>query len=218
MRGFLRSYGLGAFVPQRPQVNPLEQRCTPAEQDWRDGKVQLIDKTLTKILLDCLRSTADPHVHCGSRFARPVERLVYACGYEVECCAAFHLDGGTRVMGQDEDWSMIRRIVSPPAFPVSVRPFPTKGAEHVPPQNPGSDILKATGGEIIVNPGRAAVLAKQGLLKGASRDQPLVQFRAANAERMVEVLIRTGCVAVEREGEAINANSSHRLLPFGRWQ
>src|ERR1700686_2187695 len=51
-----------------------------------------------------------------------------------------------------------------------VRPVPTNGSEHVPPKNPGPNILKATGGEIIVNPGRTAVLAEQGPLERACWD------------------------------------------------
>lgn len=43
-----------------------------------------------------------------------------------------------------------------------------------------------------------------------------MQVRPAHAERITEVLIRTCSVAVERDGEALNANSCHRLLPFRR--
>src|SRR5688572_330245 len=98
--------------------------------------------------------------------------------------AAVHLDRRARVMRQDERWNVIRWVVAPPAFPVQVRPGPTIGAEHVPSENPSPDILKATSGEAIVNPGRAAVLAEQGLLQGAGWKQPLVQIRPANAERI----------------------------------
>ena len=165
MRGLLRRYEFNALVSQSPQVNPFEQRFSPAEQDRRDSNVQFIDEAFAKILLDCARPTADSHVHSGGGVACTVERLANASGYEVERRAAFHLDGGTSMMGQDEDWNVIRRIVSPPAFPVYVRPVPTNGSEHVPPKNPGPNILKATGGEIIVNPGRTAVLAEQGPLE-----------------------------------------------------
>jgi hypothetical protein len=75
--------------------------------------------------------------------------------------------GGTNIMGQDEDWNVIRWMVSPPAFPVCVRPVPTNGSEHVPPKNPGPNILKATGGEITLNPGRTAAFAEKGPLERA---------------------------------------------------
>lgn len=59
MRGLLRRYEFNAFVSQSPQVNPFEQRFPPAEQDRRDSNVQFINEALTKILLDCVRPTAD---------------------------------------------------------------------------------------------------------------------------------------------------------------
>src|SRR5580692_11466420 len=84
MRGLLRRYEFNAFVSQSPQVNPFEQRFSPAEQDRRDSNVQFINEALTKILLDCVRPTADPHVHSGSGLASTVERLANASCYEVE--------------------------------------------------------------------------------------------------------------------------------------
>src|SRR5262245_28651952 len=124
MRGLLRRYEFNAFVSQSPQVKPFEQRFSPAEQDRRDSDVQFIDEALAKILPDCVRTPADPHVHSGSGLARAVERLANASCDEVERRAAYHFDGGTSMMGQDEDWNVIRWIVSPPAFPVCVRPIP----------------------------------------------------------------------------------------------
>jgi hypothetical protein len=58
--------------------------CPPAEQDRRDSNAQFINEALTKILLDCVRPTADPHVHSGSGLACTVERLANASCYEVE--------------------------------------------------------------------------------------------------------------------------------------
>src|SRR5215471_3809691 len=167
MRGFFRCCEFNAFVSASPQVNPFEERFSAAEQDRRGSDVQFINEALTKILPDCVRPAADSHVLSCSGLACTVERLANASCYEVERRAAFHLEGRTSMMGQDEDWNVIRWIISPPAFPFCVRPFPTNGSEHVPPKNPGPNILKATGGEIIVNPGRTAVLAEQGPLEGA---------------------------------------------------
>jgi hypothetical protein len=107
MRGLLRRYEFNAFVSESPQVNPFEQRFSPAEQDRRDSNVQLINEALTNILLDCVRPTADPHVHPGSGLACTGERLANASYYEVERRVAFHLDGGTSMMGQDEDGNVM---------------------------------------------------------------------------------------------------------------
>ena len=132
--------------------------------------MQFIDEAVTKILLDRIRPTADPHVQSAGRLACPVERLANASRDEVELRVAFHLEGWTRMMRQDEDWNLIVRIVPPPAFPVHVRPGTTNGSEHIPPKDPSPNILEATRGEVIVNPGRAALLAEQGALECACWD------------------------------------------------
>src|SRR5258707_15277942 len=108
MRGLLRRYEFNAFVSQSPQVNPFEQRFPTAEQDRRDSNVQFINEALTKILLDCVRPTADPHVHSGSGLLCTVERLANPFCYEGERRVAFFLDGETSMRGRDEALNVIR--------------------------------------------------------------------------------------------------------------
>src|SRR3569832_1317773 len=117
--------------------------------------MQLIDEALTKILLDRIRPTADPHVASAGRLACTIESLKKTSRDEVKRGAAFHLDRWARVMGQDEDWNMIRWIVPPPAYPIQVRPGTTNGTEHIPPKYPGPDKLKTARGEDNEKPRRA---------------------------------------------------------------
>jgi len=49
MGGFLRRNELNTFVSQTAHVNPLEQSLSPAQQDRRDGDVQLIDEARAKV-------------------------------------------------------------------------------------------------------------------------------------------------------------------------
>lgn len=91
---------LGAFVTQSAHVNPHEQSLSPAQQDRRNSQVQLVDETLTKILLDSVSSAANAHIHSAGGIARPVKRLVNTARDEVECRSTFHLDGRARVMSQ----------------------------------------------------------------------------------------------------------------------
>jgi hypothetical protein len=44
---------------------------------------------------------------------------------------------------------------------------------------------------------------------GASGNHPVVQGLTADAERVVNALIRTRSVAVKRDGEALNSDSRH---------
>ena len=96
MRGFLRCHELDALISQRPQINPLEQPFSPAEQDGGDGDMKLINEAGTKILLDGVRPAADAHVLSIRRRARPFKRLMNAARDEVECRPAFQsLENGT---------------------------------------------------------------------------------------------------------------------------
>ena len=52
---------------------------SPAGQDRRDNNVQFINEALTKMLLDCVRPTADPHVHSGSGLACTVRPRDTSC-------------------------------------------------------------------------------------------------------------------------------------------
>src|SRR5690242_13354803 len=83
MRSLLRRYEFNALVSHRPQVNSSKQRLSPAEQDWRDSDVQFINEGFTKILPNCVRPPANPHVFSNSGLACAVERLANATGYEV---------------------------------------------------------------------------------------------------------------------------------------
>src|SRR6266545_5705812 len=143
MRGLLRRCKFNAFVSQSPQVNAFEQSLSTTEQDRRDSNVQLINKALTKILLDRVGPTTNSHVSSGGRPSCPVKRLANAARDELKRRVAFHLNGWTRMMSQDEDWNVIRRIVSPPAFPVHIRPGTENRSEHVPSENPCPNILRA---------------------------------------------------------------------------
>jgi hypothetical protein len=100
------------------------------------------------------------------------------------------------VIGKDEDWSVVRRIVTPPAFPAVVGPGSPDRSEHIPPHNPSPDILEAPRRKLVVNSGGAAIGAKH-VLKSPCGEGPLMQLVAADAERMIKILVRSGTVAVK---------------------
>src|SRR5437762_10582285 len=98
MRGLLRRCEFNAFVSQNPQVNAFEQSLSTTEQDRCDSNVQLIDKALTKILLDRVGPTTNSHVSSGGRLSCPVKRLANAARDELKRRVAFHLNGWTRMI------------------------------------------------------------------------------------------------------------------------
>src|SRR5262245_35026156 len=163
----IRRSELDAFVSRGPKVYPLEQPLALSQQHRRNGDVQLVNEARTQVLLDRIRPSTNAHVEPVGGAARLVERLVNAPRDEVESSSARHLNGRAGVMRQDKNGNVIGRVVTPPPLPVLVRPRTADGSEHVSSEDPGSNILKATGSEVIVNPGRSAVLAEQGPLKRA---------------------------------------------------
>src|SRR5689334_24450478 len=90
--GLLRRNELNAFVAKGAHVDLLEQSLSPAQQHGRDGDVQLIDQTLTKVLPDGIRSATDAYILPVGGIARALERLVNAARYEVERRSAVHQD------------------------------------------------------------------------------------------------------------------------------
>src|SRR4051812_36153776 len=93
---------------------------------------------------------------------------------------AFHLDGRTRVMSQDENGDVIRWVGTPPALPVRIAPGTAHRSEHVAPENPRSDVGESTRRKIVVDPGRA-VASTVGPLERACWDEPVVQVLPAHA-------------------------------------
>src|SRR5690606_35843728 len=65
--------------------------------------------------------------------------------------------------------------------------------------------------EIVVGTCRAAIFSVH-LVKRAGRDEPFVQRHAADPQRVVETLVRTGAKAVERHREAVHTKLRHGLL------
>jgi hypothetical protein len=159
--------------------------------------MQLINEASTKVLLYGVGPTANAHIHPVGCLARPIQRFVNAARDEMERGIAFHLNGRARVMSQDEDWNMVWRVVPPPAFPAHVRPGPANRSEHIPSENPGTDIPEAPCGEVVIDPRRATVGAKEDPLECARRKCPLVQLGPARPKWIIDVLIRTGSVSVK---------------------
>src|SRR6185295_5626144 len=127
---------------------------------------------------------------------------------------AFHLQGRPRMVGQDEDRAMVRRIRPPPSLPPVVRPRAAARREHVAAQDPRPDLLEPAGHEIVVEP-RRPLPAPVNLLEGPGRKHPLVERQAADPEGVLQALAGTGPVAVQRDPERVDPELRHGLSPKG---
>lgn len=110
---------------------------------------------------------------------------------------AVHLNGFVGVMGEDEHRRVIRRLVAPPAAPVTF-PLATDRTEHV----TTHDVRTAGRRQLIA---RADVSLVTGL---AGPLMPLVVPETPDANRVVAALVRSGDEAVERDGH-VTGHAGH---------
>src|SRR5947209_7216146 len=103
-------------------------------------------------------------------------------------------------MCQHESWRVIRRIVTPPAFPLVVRPFPTNRSEHVATQDESTEAFHSASGERVVK-ARIAVFFSDHLTESPGWKKPLKDLLAAQAKRMIQALIGSRSKSINRDTE-----------------
>src|SRR5215475_14418724 len=113
------------------------------------------------------------------------------------------------MMGQHENRNVIWRIRSPPAFPAFIRPRATDWAEHVPAKNPSPQICGAPCSKVVIDACGSLILAIQHPLECSRRIEPAMQCRPADAQRIVNVLVRPRTVAIEGYRKIRDAKFSH---------
>src|SRR5690606_14046786 len=170
-----RRYVLDATVSERRQVEPGEQGFPGAQQQRRDGELQLVDRPRAQVLPQRRDTAADAHVPALRGLERERPRALEAVGDERKGRAAAHGQRRTCIVREDEDRAAERRLVAPPTGPALVGPGPADGAEHVAAENPGTDPVKAACDEVVVDAGLAALRAENALAKSARRHRPVVK-------------------------------------------
>src|SRR2546421_12428997 len=158
--------------------------------------MQLVNQAGAQILPNSGNAAAEAHVAATRRSARLLQGDVNAFSDEVKLRTPRHPERRARVMRQHEDGRVIRRLVAPPALPAGVRPRAPDRAEHVAPQNPGTDSGKALLRNSVID-SRLSIVITVHSSPYACLEEPLNQFRAPYAERMLEILVRPGTAAVD---------------------
>src|SRR5438876_11828282 len=204
MRGVFRGNVVPALIAELAQVEAGEEVLPGAQEHGRNGEVHLVDEPRAKVLPDRRHATAEPYVLPIGDLRRSRQHSLDAIGDEMKDRAALHDNRFAGMMRQDKNRHVIGWVVSPPSFPALVGPSSTNRAEHVPAQDPRPDIPKSARRELVVDAGRPALLPKH-LPERARGEGPLMQRNAAHAERVVAILTRAGAIAVDRYGEAVDA-------------
>ncbi len=199
----------GAVIAELGRVNAFQEGFTGTEEDRRECQVHVIDESGAKVLPEGGDAAAQPDIPAVGSVNGSIQRGVNAIGDKVEGGASGHGKRSARVVGEDENRSVVRRIVAPPSLPNVVWPGAADRTEHVSANDPRADIVEAASDKLVVNPGGAAILAKH-LSKGACAEDPFVQRRAADAQWIDEILIGAGAVAIEGDRKAMDAEPGHK--------
>src|SRR3954453_19101295 len=110
--------GLHALVAERAQVEAVEQLLAAAEEDGRDDEVQVVDQARLQELPDRRDASAKTDVLPLRRFTRLLQRRFDPVRDETEFGAALHDEGCARMVSQNECRHVIRRLLTPPPFPL----------------------------------------------------------------------------------------------------
>jgi hypothetical protein len=198
-------------VSESAKIQAAKERFPLAERNWTKGEVNLIHVAGLNVLLHSLDTAADLDVLSARRFARFFQRFLNATGNEMECGPAQHLNWRARMMCEYKGWRVIRRIVTPPAFPLIVGPLSTNWAEHVAPDDESAEIFHRSSGKFVIEAGISTVFSEH-LTKGLRREKPLKDFFASHAKRVICTLIGSRAKAIERDTEPGNFYLRHQLL------
>src|SRR5215467_9259269 len=181
-----------------------------AEQHGAKGEMQLIDQRGPQVLTNGRYPTTEANIEparCGTCL---LQCGVNAFRDEVKHGASCHGQRRARVMRQHEDRSVIGRLVAPPALPALIRPRPAYRTKHVAPENPGTDSSEALLRNAVVDSSFSIVMAVH-LPPYAGVEEPFHQLGTFDAQGVLQVLIRTGAIAIDGNGEALDAEFRHDL-------
>ena len=173
-----------ALVAQRTEIDPAQKMLPGPEQDGRDGQVQLVNEAGAEVLPDRGHAATQSDVAAACGVPGLLQRGVNPVGDEMKYRAALHREGRSRVMSQHEDRHVVRRLVTPPAFPAVIRPRAPYGTKHVSTENPGADSFETLRRNIVICP-CFAVFIPMHPLPGARVEEPFKQCRTADSQRVL---------------------------------
>src|ERR671937_721671 len=192
----------------------VEEASAVPKQYRNDVELELVQEPRRQVLLNDLGAAPEPDILTVRGFLRPLQRPLDPVGDEVERRAPLHLHGIARVMGEDEHVVVVRRVVSPPSFPLLIPPVPAAyGPEHVAAHHAGADVL-----ERLLHDPRAlvqlAALLGMRLAPSGQRNGPVMQSLPTLAERVLLALVRAGDESVCRDRD-VTPELAHRASSVG---
>src|ERR687895_481822 len=181
MRDPARRRGGFDLVVRLEALESVPEAYASAEEDRDHDDVHVVDEPRGNEVPDHGGASADAYVLTVRSIAGGLERLLGRTIDEVERRAALHLDRWPRVMGENEDRRVERRVGTPPALPVRII-VPSRRAELPGTHDLGADSRAVRPRESVVDAAGAAGLADR-LAPPPGGEHPLVQPLARMAER-----------------------------------
>src|SRR5215211_7921346 len=188
-------------------LQSVPEAYASTEQDRDHHRVHVVDEPGGKEVADHGGTSAEAYVLAARSLAGRLERLGRRSIDEVKRRAALHLNRLARVMGEDEDRCVERRVGTPPALPVRVL-VPSGVAEFPCTHDLDADPRTVLLGEGVVDAAAPAGLADH-LAPEPGGEHPLVQPFAGVTERCIVALTFARAEAVERDGEVVDADERH---------
>jgi len=164
-------------------------------------------------LPDCRRSASDSDILSVGGIASSFKRDANPVSNEMKGRASLHYEWRTRMTSEHENLRMVNRVLTPPSSPALIRPGTAHWPKHISAHNPGTNIVEAARGKVVVNPGLSVFASEQLRLKRASSERPFVKGSSADSKRVLQALIRACAKAVNRNGVAFYAEFSHLVVP-----
>ena len=184
MSGSVRRNVLDCPVSQGAKIHAAKKRLPLAKHHGSKSKVNFVHVAGLNVLPHGLYTAANLNVLCACRFARLLQRILNTVSNKVKCRSAEHLDWWSWIMCQHESWRVIRRIVAPPAFPLTVRPFPTNRSEHVAAEDEGTETIHCASGELVIKASFTAIFSLH-LTKSLRWEKPRKDLLAPQTKRMI---------------------------------
>jgi hypothetical protein len=163
----------------------------------------VIDEFCRNKVTDHRGAPAEAYVLAASGLAGPLDGFSRRCVNEVERRAPVHRDRRARVMGENEDRCVERRVGTPPARPFRIL-VPSWVTELSGAHDFGADPRTVLPQEGVVDAAAAAGLADH-LVPPASGEHPFMQPIAGVPKRRVKAQAFAGAETVERDGEELDA-------------
>jgi len=180
--------------------------------------MQLVNQPCAQILPNDGYTATEVDVAVARCSNRLLQSYVNAFSDKAELCTSRHPERCPRKMRQYEDGRVIRRLIAPPALPVLVRPGAPYRTEHVTSDDPGTDSSKALLCNTVIDTGLSIIMAVHPP-PYACVEEPIHQLKAPDADRVLEVLVRPGTIAVNGNCETLDTEFRHlHSSLFGQWR